>query len=29
MEELQGGREGQIFRSENRVYRPRGKWSET
>ena len=29
MEELQGGREGQILRSENRVYRPRGKWSET
>lgn len=29
MEELQGGREGQIFRSENKVYRPRGQWSET
>lgn len=27
MEELQGGREGQIFRSENKIYRPRGKWS--
>ncbi|MEL6117932.1 aminoglycoside phosphotransferase family protein [Photobacterium sp. SP02] len=29
MEELQGGREGQIFRSDNKIYRPRGKWSET
>lgn len=29
MEELQGGREGRVFRSENKVYRPRGKWSET
>ena len=29
MEELQGGREGQVFRSENKIYRPRGKWSET
>ncbi|MDG3088464.1 aminoglycoside phosphotransferase family protein [Vibrio hannami] len=29
MEELQGGREGQIFRSENKIYRPSGKWSET
>ncbi|MCQ1059857.1 phosphotransferase [Photobacterium sp. DNB23_23_1] len=29
MEELQGGREGHIFRSDNKIYRPRGKWSET
>lgn len=29
MEELQGGREGQVFRSEHKVYRPRGKWSKT
>lgn len=28
MEELKGGREGKIFRSDDRVYRPRGKWSE-
>lgn len=29
MEILQGGRDNSIFRSENKVYRPRGKWSET
>lgn len=29
MEELQGGRKGQIFRSNTMIYRPRGKWSET
>lgn len=29
MEALQGGREGLIFRSEDKVYRPRDKWSET
>ncbi|KHD26845.1 phosphotransferase [Vibrio caribbeanicus] len=29
MEELKGGREGQIFRSDNKIYRPRGVWSET
>lgn len=27
MEELQGGREGLIFRSEDKVYRPSGFWS--
>ena len=27
MEELQGGREGLVFRSEDKVYRPSGFWS--
>ncbi|MEH0759979.1 aminoglycoside phosphotransferase family protein [Vibrio sp. 16] len=29
MEELKGGREGQIFRSGSKIYRPQGAWSET
>lgn len=27
MEELRGGRANSIFRSEDKVYRPKGKWS--
>ncbi len=27
MEELKGGREGLVFRAENKVYRPSGFWS--